>query len=264
MTITRLQTKFSQTKAQNRVALVTYIMAYAPDFETSFAVLKGLPGAGADIIELGLPFSDPMADGPIIQKAAQMALANGAKMRNILDMVAEFRKTNLDTPIILMGYYNPLLNYGLEKFTADSASSGVDGLLIVDLPPEEEHDLKSATEKASLAWIRLVTPTTGEDRLKTIIKSASGFIYYVAVAGVTGTISASYESIGAAVDNIRKHTDIPIAVGFGIKSANDVSEVGKVADAVVVGSAIIKEILSGTTKSTLALVKDLAGGLGVK
>jgi len=261
MTIARLQNKFNQTKAQGRAALVTYIMAYAPSREISFEVLKGLPEAGADIIELGLPFSDPMADGPIIQKAADMALHNGAKLKNILEMVAEFRKGDSDTPIILMGYYNPLQNYGLKTFTEEAAIAGVDGLLIVDLPPEEEGDLKAAAEKESLAWVRLVTPTTGEERLKTIIKSASGFIYYVAVAGVTGTSSASYDSIGAAVKKIKNHTDIPIAVGFGIKTAADVAEVAKSADAVVVGSSIVKEMLDGSAESALKLVKDLAGGL---
>jgi len=233
-----------------------------PDKETSLAVLCGLPEAGADIIELGLPFSDPMADGPIIQEAAQIALQQGAKIKNILDMVAEFRKNNSETPIILMGYFNPLLNYGLDKFTHEAAIAGVDGLLIVDLPPEEEGELKSAAEKESLAWIRLATPTTGEARLQNIIKSASGFLYYVAVAGVTGTTSASYESIAASVARIKKYTDLPIAVGFGIKSANDVSEVAKSADAVVVGSAIVKEMLKNKdAASTLALVKDLASGL---
>ena len=262
MTIQRLQDKFTKVQSEKRAALITYIMAYAPDKAVSLEVLQGLPQAGADIIELGLPFSDPMADGPIIQKAAQIALQAGAKLKGILVMVAEFRKNDSATPIILMGYYNPLQNYGLEKFCQDAANAGVDGLLIVDLPPEEEHDLKVAAETNNIAWIRLIAPTTGDARIKTIIKSASGFIYYVAVSGVTGTKSASPESIGTAVAKIKKHTKIPVAVGFGIKSAADVSAVAKNADAVVVGSAIVKELLeSKSAKKTLALVHSLAAGL---
>jgi len=187
MTLQRLSDKLAQTKSQNRAALVTYIMAYAPDKETSFEVLQGLPDAGADIIELGLPFSDPMADGPIIQKAGQLALQAGAKIHNVLEMVEEFRKKNSQTPIILMGYYNPIQNYGLDKFANESAKAGVDGLLIVDLPPEEERDLKTAVESSNMAWVRLIAPTSDANRIKTIVKSASGFIYYVAVSGVTGT-----------------------------------------------------------------------------
>lgn len=258
----RLQNKFTQVKAQNRAALITYIMAYAPDLETSLAVLNGLPAAGADIIELGLPFSDPMADGPVIQKAAQIALGAGAKLRGVLDMVASFRKNNTETPIVLMGYYNLLQNYGLTKFVAECSAAGVDGLLIVDLPPEEEHDLKSAAESENIAWIRLIAPTTGEERIKTIVKSASGFIYYVAVSGVTGTKSATTESISAAVKKIKKYTNIPIAVGFGIKSASDVSAVSQSADGVVVGSAIVKELFDNSgMNAALNLVRDLASGL---
>jgi len=237
MTLQRLSDKLAQTKSQNRAALVTYIMAYAPDKETSFEVLQGLPDAGADIIELGLPFSDPMADGPIIQKAGQLALQAGAKIHNVLEMVEEFRKKNSQTPIILMGYYNPIQNYGLDKFANESAKAGVDGLLIVDLPPEEERDLKTAVESSNMAWVRLIAPTSDANRIKTIVKSASGFIYYVAVSGVTGTKSASAGSIDSAVTEIKKHTKIPVAVGFGIKSASDVSQVTKSADAVVVGQA---------------------------
>lgn len=258
----RLQNKFTEVKAQNRAALITYIMAYAPDKETSLSALKGLPSAGADIIELGLPFSDPMADGPVIQKAAQTALNMGAKLSGVLEMVASFRKNDSETPIILMGYYNPLQNYGLKKFTADAATAGVDGLLIVDLPPEEEHELKSASESENIAWIRLIAPTTGEERIKTIIKSASGFIYYVAVSGVTGTKSATTESINDAVAKIKKYTSIPIAVGFGIKSANDVNNIAQCADGVVVGSAIVKELSdnNGLNKA-FDLVNKLTSGL---
>lgn len=261
MTLSRIQEKFSQTQAQKRAALITYIMAYAPDLQTSQAVLNGLPEAGADIIELGLPFSDPMADGPTIQEAAYAALQAGGTLKGVLAMVAHFRKNNQGTPLILMGYYNPLQNYGLEKFTSDAAQAGVDGLLIVDLPPEEEKDLKDACEKSALAWVRLIAPTSDEARIKTIVKSASGFIYYVAVAGVTGTKSASSTSIESAVAKIKKHTKLPVAVGFGIKSSADVAGVAKSADGVVVGSAIVKNISQNGAAKTLALVKDLAAGV---
>jgi tryptophan synthase alpha chain len=262
MTIQRLQDKFTKVQSELRAAFITYIMACAPDKEVSLAALKGLPEAGADIIELGLPFSDPMADGVVIQKAAQDAINAGAKTKSVLEMVANFRESNKETPIILMGYYNPIQNYGLKKFCADAADAGVDGLLIVDLPPEEERDLKLAVESNNLAWIRLITPTTGEDRIKTIIKSASGFIYYVAVSGVTGTKSASYNSIDTAVTTIKKHTNLPVAVGFGIKSSNDVNNIAQRADAVVVGSAIVNE-LSGkqSPKDALDLVRELSSGL---
>jgi tryptophan synthase alpha chain len=237
-------------------------MSYAPDKATSMAALQGLPDAGADIIELGLPFSDPMADGPTIQKAGQMALQAGAKIKNILEMVAEFRKANTHTPIILMGYYNPLQNYGLKKFADDAARSGVDGILIVDLPPEEEHDLKTAVDRVNMAWVRLIAPTSDAERIKTIVKSASGFIYYVAVSGVTGTKSASAGSIDSAVAEIRKHTNLPVAVGFGIKSAADVSQVAKSADAVVVGSSIVQELFEpGNSQKALNFVAGLTSGL---
>ena len=261
MTIKRLENSFATAKAANRAAFISYIMAYAPDYETSIATLKGLPDAGADIIELGLPFSDPMADGPVIQNAAKLALEAGAKVKLVLDMVAEFRKSNDTTPIILMGYYNPLQNYGLEKFCNDAANAGVDGLLIVDLPIEEEADLKTAAAQSDIGWIRLIAPTTDETRIKTIVKSASGFIYYVAVAGVTGTKSASTSSIKSAVATIKKHSSLPVAVGFGIKSASDVSAIAQSADGVVVGSTIVKELLENGFKPTLSLVSTLAGGL---
>lgn len=256
----RLQNKFSEVKAQNRAALITYIMANAPDKEKSALALHGLPEAGADIIELGMPFSDPMADGPVIQEAAQLSLQAGTKLRDVLAMVTDFRKENSTTPIILMGYYNPLQNYGLENFTADAANAGVDGLLVVDLPPEEESELKQAAEKQSLAWIRLATPTTDDARLKTILKSTSGFLYYVSVTGITGTKSASSSLVGEAVRRIKKHTNIPVAVGFGIKSPEDVRNIAKHADAVVVGSAIVKEI-NNDVATTLELVRNLASAL---
>ena len=262
MTATRLEAIFTKTRAENRAALITYIMAYAPDYETSLATMNGLPDAGADIIELGLPFSDPMADGPIIQNAAQLALKAGAKLRLVLDMVKEFRKRNNTTPVILMGYCNPLQNYGFTEFCNDAEDAGVDGLLIVDVPIEEEHDLKTAAMRADICWIRLIAPTTSEERIKTIVKSATGFVYYVAVAGVTGTKSASAISIEKAVATIKEYTSLPIAVGFGIKSPQDVNIVAQSADGVVVGSSIVKDMLDKCDSNpTLILVNKLASGL---
>lgn len=252
----RIEQKFNELKKQKRAALITYVMAFDPDREKSLAILKGLPDAGADIIELGMPFSDPMADGAVIQKAAIRALKAGAKLSGILDIVRSFRKGNSSTPLILMGYYNPLLNYGLEKFVSDAKSSGVDGLLIVDLPPEEDDELYKLTKKQDIALIKLATPTSDAKRLKVITKKASGFLYYVAVAGVTGTKSASYDSIEGAVKNIRKVTDLPVAVGFGIKTANDVAAVAKHADGVVVGSALVNKIAEDG--DALAFVRELS------
>jgi tryptophan synthase alpha chain len=257
----RIKNKFESLKKQNRAGLVTYVMAYDPDRSSSFNILTSLPEAGADIIELGMPFSDPMADGAIIQEAAIRALESGVKLADILKMVAEFRKKDDTTPIVLMGYFNPIHNYGLEKFVSDSHISGVDALLIVDLPPEEDDELYGYANDAGISLIKLVTPTTDDERLKIIIKKASGFLYYVAVAGVTGTKSASYDSIGDAVARIKKHTDIPIAVGFGIKTRQDVAAVAKHADAVVVGSSLVNKIASGDIESALGFVKDLAGGI---
>jgi tryptophan synthase alpha chain len=257
----RIKNKFAELKNQKRAALITYIMAYDPDLKKSSEILNGLPQAGADIIELGMPFSDPMADGATIQEAAIRALDAGAKLAGILKMVADFRKKDDETPIILMGYYNPIHNYGLEKFSKEAAAAGVDGLLIVDLPPEEDDELYNCANKSGLSLIKLATPTTDDERLKIILKKASGFLYYVAVAGVTGTKSASYDSIGDAVARIKKHTDIPVAVGFGIKTANDVAAVGKHADAVVVGSSLVSKIAGGDVAKALGFVEELAGGV---
>ncbi|MCE3232536.1 MAG: trpA [Rickettsiaceae bacterium] len=256
----RLKTKFDTVKQQNRSALITYIMAYDPNLTKSSKILNGLPEAGADIIELGMPFSDPMADGPTIQEAAIRALDAGAKLSKILEMVAKFRKNNDHTPIVLMGYYNPLQNYGLKKFVSDAKKSGVDAFLIVDLPPEEDLELYACTESEGISLIKLVTPTTDDKRLKIITEKASGFIYYVAVAGVTGTKSATYDSIGAAVERIRRHTYLPIAVGFGIKTPKDVKQVAKHSDAVVVGSSLVSKIADGDVDVALDFVRDLAKG----
>jgi len=256
----RIENKFNELKQQGRAGLITYVMAYDKSLEESQKILNGLPEAGADIIELGMPFSDPMADGPTIQEAGIRALNAGAKVAGILKMVAQFRQNNDSTPIVLMGYYNPVRNYGLEQFCQDAKESGVDALLIVDLPPEEDDELFEITKKHGIANIKLATPTTDENRMKLIASKASGFLYYVAVAGVTGVKSASYESIGTAVAKIKENCDLPIAVGFGIKNPEDVKEVGKNADAVVVGSSIVKKVANSDTDSVLTFVKELSIG----
>lgn len=259
----RIENKFTKLKQESRAALITYVMAYDPDRETSLDIIKELPKAGADILEIGMPFSDPMADGPSIQKAAIRALKAGAKIKGVLEIVSAFRKTDDITPVVLMGYYNPLLNYGLEKFVMDAKESGVDGLLIVDLPPEEDDELFNLTKEKHIALIKLVTPTTDEARLKVILKKASGFIYYVSITGVTGTRSADTSSVKESVLAIRKHTNLPVAVGFGIKDAKAVSEIAKFSDAVVVGSALVNKISEnpGSAKEEIkALTKSLAQG----
>ncbi len=254
--MSRLDKKFESLKEQGKAALVTYVMAFDPNYTDSCTILQGLPAAGADIIELGMPFSDPMADGPTIQKAAIRALKAGSKMDKTLQMVAQFRENNDHTPVILMGYYNPICHYGVDEFVKNASESGVDGLLIVDLPIEEDDELFASTKKVNMALIKLITPTTDEARLKKILEKASGFLYYVAVAGVTGTKSASYDSIESAVARIKKHTNIPVAVGFGIKTATDVAQVGKHADAVVVGSSIVDKVVDG---KVLEFVAELSG-----
>lgn len=263
MTLARLQKAFDNLKQQNRAGLVTYTMAFDPSREISAEILKGLPDAGADIIEFGMPFSDPMADGPAIQLAGRRALKAGAKLKSILALVAEFREQNQHTPVILMGYYNPVQYYGLESFCEDAVRAGVDGLLIVDVPPEEDKKLFDAATKNALGFIKLVTPTTDEARLKTILPHASGFLYYVTVAGVTGTRSATKDSISEAVQGFKKHTDLPIVAGFGIKNAESVAELKETADALVVGSAIVQQITEAHTPENavpkvLGLVHSLA------
>lgn len=255
--MSRIEQRFAQLKQKNRSALITYIMAYDPDKATSQKMLDGLPDAGADIIELGIPFSDPMADGPTIEEAGIRALKSGAKLKGILDMVADFRKKNSDTPIVLMGYYNPVHNYGIDKFLADAKSCGVDGLLIVDLPIEEDGELYKKAKESDIDLIKLATPTTDAARLQKILKHSSGFLYYVAVAGITGTKSASYDDIAKSVEQIKKYAKIPVAVGFGVKTAKDVENISKSADAVVVGSQIVKTINSQGVSKALEYVKSL-------
>jgi tryptophan synthase alpha chain len=256
----RIADCFANLKNQNKTGLVTFNMAYDPDYTTSLDVLKALADNGADIVELGMAFSDPMADGPAIQEAANRALAAGSKMPGIFKMVREFRESNQHTPLILMGYYNPVYHYGLEKFTADAASAGVDGLIIVDLPPEEDDELFTYAARHKISLIKLVTPTTDAARLAVILKKASGFLYYVSVAGITGMQSATSNSVKEALTLFRKHTDLPIAVGFGIKTPEQAQALHGVADAVVVGSALVNKIKeAGAVTEVTKLVKGFVG-----
>lgn len=244
-------------KALDRPALITFIMAGDPDAKTSLDVLKSLPDAGADIIELGMPFTDPMADGPVIQLAGQRALAAGANMQQTLQMVKDFRKDNTTTPIVLMGYFNPVLQYGAEAFAKDAAEAGVDGLIIVDLPPEEAAEITGHLNGLDL--IRLITPTTTPERLEKILDGASGFLYYVSITGVTGAASANLDAIKPHIDEIKSKTDLPIAIGFGIKTPEDAKNMAKLADAIVVGSAIVNtmDVETGQASKTVAQAVSL-------
>lgn len=246
----RIAQRFADLKSQNRAGLVTFITAGDPDLDASQTVLNALPQSGSDFIELGMPFSDPMADGPAIQMASQRALTSGASMKRTLEMVRSFRVNDTKTPVILMGYYNPIYIYGTKRFALDAKESGVDGLIVVDLPPEEDHELRDPAHDAGLDIIRLVTPTTDDDRLETILDGAGGFLYYVSITGVTGTASADLEQLRPRLDHIRSKTDLPIAVGFGIKTPQDAQAMSRVADAVVVGSAIVNTIAAIPQSST--------------
>jgi tryptophan synthase alpha chain len=243
-------------KSLNRPALITYIMAGDPDYARGLAVLKSLPAAGADIIELGMPFTDPMADGPVIQAAGLRAIASGTTVKTTLKMVTEFRAVNKDTPIVLMGYANPIFIYGIEQFAKDAAIAGVDGLLIVDLPPEESAELKTLAKKNDLDFIRLVTPTTDETRLPAVLSNASGFIYYVSVAGITGAAKADPKTLKPRIAEIRKHTNLPIAIGFGVKTAEDVRALSDIGDGVIVGSSIVQRI--DENKNNPALTENVS------
>lgn len=265
--MSRLQPRFAKLAAENRAALVTYVMAFDPDRATSQAILNALPGAGADVIEFGMPFTDPMADGPAIQYAAQRSLAAGGSLKGTLEMVAEFRKADAETPVILMGYYNPVHAWGAETFCKDASAAGVDGLIIVDLPPEEAGELVPHCRANDIDFIFLTTPTSDDARLPKVVADASGFVYYVSIAGITGTASASQDAIKAAVARIRAHTSLPVCVGFGIKTPAQAADVARVADGSVVGSAIVAAAEDARAKGTdpvaavIALVKQLAEGV---
>lgn len=259
----------STLDALDRPALVTFISAGDPDHDTSFEILNALPQAGADIIELGMPFTDPMADGPVIQQANIRALKNGANMQETLKLVQKFRESNTHTPIVLMGYANPVFAYGIEIFAKDCAAAGVDGLIIVDMPPEEAQDLSRACTENDLDLIRLVTPTTDMDRLKTILQGASGFLYYVSITGVTGAAKANIDAIRPHIADIRGQTDLPVMVGFGIKTPEDAQTMAGVADGIVVGSALVQTIADAPDRATFsteisAKVKALQSALPTK
>ena len=253
----RIENRFAALRAAGRAGLITFITAGDPDHETSFEILRGLPAAGADLIELGMPFSDPMADGPSIQAAGLQALQNGASQLTTLELVRRFRRGDADTPIILMGYYNPIYRYGVARFITDALAAGVDGLIVVDLPLEEDTELCLPALAAGLNFIRLATPTTDDARLPAVLNNTSGFVYYVSITGITGTASADSAVVDAAVTRIRRHSALPVAVGFGIKTAVQVAEVGRFADAVVVGTAIVDRIAI-SRKAGLASAKIAA------
>ncbi|MEZ5753166.1 MAG: tryptophan synthase subunit alpha [Paracoccaceae bacterium] len=259
--MTRIDDTFARLRQQGRKAFVTYIMGGDPDAETSLAVMKGLPGAGVDIIELGMPFTDPMADGPTIQFAGQRALDGGMTMDKVLDMVRAFRAGDSTTPIVLMGYYNPIYSRGVDRFLTEAKEAGIDGLIVVDLPPEEDSELCIPAQAAGLNFIRLATPTTDDKRLPKVLQNTSGFVYYVSITGITGAAAAQAADVGPEVARIKAATDLPVIVGFGITTPEAAQSIASVADGCVVGSAIVKEIGEGKPVDTvLAFVKSLADG----
>lgn len=264
--MSRLQSRFAALKQENRAALVTFVTAGDPDYATSLEILKGLPAAGADVIELGMPFTDPMADGPAIQLANIRALGNGQNMQKTLQMVREFRTGNQDTPLVLMGYYNPIFCYGVERFIADAKEAGVDGLIVVDLPPEHNDELCDPAQAAGIDFIRLTTPTTDDQRLPTVLNGSSGFVYYVSVAGVTGAGSATLEHVEEAVARLKRHTDLPVCVGFGIRTPEQAAAIARLTEGVVVGSALIDQIAGAKSpedavEGVLGLCRQLSAGV---
>jgi len=268
---TRIDRRFAALNAEGRAALMTFTMTGDPDYETSLAIVKALPKAGADLIELGMPFTDPMADGPAIQAAGVRALKGGQRLTKTLALVREFRKGDNTTPIVLMGYYNPIYIYGVDKFIADAKEAGVDGLIVVDLPPEEDEELCLPTLKAGLNFIRLATPTTDEKRLPVVLNNTSGFVYYVSITGITGSTAPDAKRVAAAVNRIKRHTKLPVAVGFGVKTAEQARAIAGGADGVVVGSALVDALArtldsSGkaglnTVKAVTTVVSTLAEGV---
>lgn len=267
----RIDRRFAALKKEGRAALVCFVTAGDPDLETSAAILNGLPKAGADIIELGMPFSDPMADGPAIQASSLRALEAGHTMQKTLDMVRAFRKTDADTPIVLMGYYNPIYVYPNEAFLDDAVAAGVDGLIVVDVPPEADDELCLPAVGRGLNFIRLATPTTDDKRLKTVLKNTSGFLYYVSITGITGAGAANPEDVQLQVARLKRATTLPVAVGFGVKTPEQARAIGKTADGVVVGSALVRAIETSLTEdgratgntagAVLSLVEGLSAAL---
>jgi tryptophan synthase alpha chain len=267
----RIERRFAKLRAEGRAGLVAYLMAGDPDPETAARLFSGLAEAGADLVEIGVPFSDPMADGPAIQASGQRALKAGITLRKALALVRELRRRDDETPFVLMGYYNPIYRYGVEAFVRDAAAAGVDGLIVVDLPPEEDAELAGPARAAGLNFVRLATPTSDEKRLPVILENAGGFLYYVAIAGLTGTRSAGVESMRAAVARLRRFTKLPVAVGFGIKNPEQAVEVARAADAAVVGSVLVDRVAQfldadgratpGLVDAVLADIRALAAGI---
>ena len=268
---TRIDARFKDLRAQNRAALITFVMAGDPDLSTSLEILKGLPAAGADIIEVGMPFTDPMADGPAIQAAGLRALKAGTTLKKTLKLVADFRASDRTTPIVLMGYYNPIYVFGVDAFLAAATQAGVDGLIVVDLPPEEDAELCLPARAAGLNFIRLAAPTTDDKRLPKVLENTSGFLYYVSLTGITGAALADYSGVAEAVARIKRHTGLPIAVGFGVKNADNAEAIAKTADGVVVGTALVAALKNslgaddrarpGTVSAVTELVAEIAGGV---
>ncbi len=262
-----MDARFAQLKQEGRSAFVTFVMGGDPDPETSLAIVKALPQAGADIIEIGMPFTDPMADGPSIQAAGLRALKAGMTLRKTLQLVRSFRESDADTPIVLMGYYNPIYIYGVDKFLDDAKSAGVDGLIIVDLPPEEDSELCIPALKAGLNFIRLATPTTDDKRLPAVLANTSGFVYYVSITGITGAAAADSSAVGAAVARIKRHTELPVCVGFGIRTPETARAIAANADGAVVGTALVDALRASldaegrATAKTVSAVADLAAAL---
>jgi len=259
--MTRIDAKFADLKAKGKKAFVSYVMAGDPDFDRSLEVVRGLPAAGVDIIELGLPFTDPMADGPTIQLAGQRALDGGMTLNRTLELAKEFRKDDDTTPIVLMGYYNPIYSMGVDAFLAAAKAAGIDGLIVVDLPPEEDDELCVPAQAAGLNFIRLATPTTDDKRLKAVAENTSGFVYYVSITGITGAAEAEATDVSPAVARIQDATGLPVVVGFGVNTPEKSRAIAEVADGVVVGSAIVSQIAAGkSTDDVLAFVKTLTDG----
>ena len=262
MSATRIDNRFAALRKAGRAGLITFVSAGDPDYDRGLEILKGLPGAGADLIEIGMPFTDPMADGPSIQAAGLRALGGGQTMKKTLAMARAFRADDQDTPLVLMGYYNPIYIYGTEAFLGDAQAAGIDGLIIVDLPPEEDAELCLPALERGLNFIRLATPTTDDARLPRVLANTSGFVYYVSITGITGAASAAADTIEKAVARLHRHTDLPVAVGFGIKTPEQAAGVARVADAAVVGSALVDRVragLDGDGKPGPGLVDDVLG-----
>jgi tryptophan synthase alpha chain len=268
---TRIDRRFAALKREGRSALVTFVTAGDPDDATSLAIVKALPGAGADVIELGMPFTDPMADGPAVQASSLRALKAGQTLPKTLDLVRAFRAGDADTPIVLMGYYNPIYIYGVDRFLTDAVSAGVDGLIVVDLPAEEDDELCVPALKAGLNFIRLATPTTDDKRLPAVLANTSGFVYYVSITGITGAATPEFGRVAQAVARIKRHTDLPIAVGFGVKNAEHARAIAQGADGVVVGSALVEAVRTSldadgkatarTVGAVTKLIAELADGV---